>query len=624
MSEKKHLVYIPSILKSVQEHMTPADFVSTESVRKYVQARMLRVTSNIRIEVVYDDANYTDGRKIHLNPYFAAEHTRSNFDALLMLLGNAFHETLHVIHTDLEVCHKYHIGYINGKKVLYSSGEYYLYRKLLSDVMEDCAVEFWGKREYPGTLKKSLEFADIISYNAGAGLQDMAEEGARPIEILFRAFVIFGVMDIVPEFPPEYASMKTLFEECRPPLTAARIAQKTADRCRIANDVFEIIRPVIDKCMEDGEKCPVFQPIQPSTHNHFNREMQNFASFRRARLDQYDLKLDMEKLAEAAAKDEYDRKIDRRYSDQLVMSISNLQDDGLGPFHNTIEIEYVQANLPLFATYREAYTRRVVRLTPKIKLLLKGLLSVVQREQDDTIRNLYAGNRYIQPFRADKKCCAYRKALSDEADLFLYVMVDSSGSMGVVSDYVKDALTMFYEVCKKMNVPITIVAHTANANVVTIQTLVDANMRSGENNGIEGFEPRGGTRDGVALSCAAEYLKFRKEAQKIVIAISDGEPWHTCDLDITPELLQIAKSARLRPTDAKEFFREYSNYSAADIKSVIRSREIHPIGIALAPTMELANLLNYNLRALYPESFATDIDHLAKKLAKVLEKYLYD
>ena len=134
---------------------------------------------------------------------------------------------------------------------------------------------------------------------------------------------------------------------------------------------------------------------------------------------------------------------------------------------------------------------------------------------------------------------------------------------------------MFYEVCKKMNVPITIVAHTANANVVTIQTLVDANMRSGENNGIEGFEPRGGTRDGVALSCAAEYQKFRKEAQKIVIAISDGEPWHTCDLDITPELLQIAKSARLRPTDAKEFFREYStirlqisNRSSAAEKSI--------------------------------------------------------
>ena len=80
----------------------------------------------------------------------------------------------------------------------------------------------------------------------------------------------------------------------------------------------------------------------------------------------------------------------------------------------------------------------------------------------------------------------------------------------------------------------------------------------------------------------------------------------------------------LKPTDAGQFFSEYSNYSAADVKTVIRNRGIHPIGIALAPTMELANLLNFKLKKLYPESFATDIDHLAKKLAKVLEKYLYD
>ncbi len=620
----KHLVYIPSVLKSVQEHMTPADFVSTESVRKYVQGRMLRVTSNIKIEIVYDDINYTDGKEIHLNPYSAAEYTRSNFDALLMLIGNAFHETLHVIHTDFEVCHKYHIGYINGKKVLYSSGEYFLYRKLLSDIMEDCAIEFWGKREYLGTMKKSLEFADMIHYNNRPDLKTMASEGARPIDILFSALTTYSMMDLVPEFPEGMPQIETMFNECKPFLTAARIAQKTADRCRIANEVFEIIRPIIDACIEAGEKCPMHDPIQPSTHNRFKRHLQNFDSFRKIRPDQYDLRVDIDKLTEAAAKDEYDRKIDRKYSDQLVMSIANLQDEGLGPFHNTIEIEYVQTDLRLFATYREAYMRRVIRLTPKIKMLLKGLLSVIQREQDDTIRNLYAGNRYREPFRADKKACAHRKALSDEADLFIYVLVDASGSMGVVSEYVKDALTMFYEVCKKMEVPITIVSHTANGNVVSIRTLVDANMRSGENTGIEGFEVKGGTRDGVALACAAEYLKFRKESQKILIAISDGEPWHTCDLDITPELLNMAKVSGLKPSEAKEFFREYSNYSAADVKYMIRSRGIHPIGIALAPTMELANLLNVNLRTLYPESFATDIDHLAKKLAKVLEKYLFD
>ncbi len=604
--------------------MTPAEFVSTESVRRYVQSRMLRVTSNIKVEVIYDQINYTDGKEIHLNPFRAAELTRSNFDALLMLLGNAFHETLHVIHTDFEVCHKYHIGYINGKKVLYSSGEYFLYRKLISDIMEDCAIEFWAKKEYPGTMRKSLEFADAVCFGAAENLKQLHEAGARPIEILFRAMVIYGVMDIVPEIPEELTEISSLFHSCMPLLASARVAQKTADRCKIADDVFGIVRPVIERCMQANEKCPVFQPIQPSTHNRFNLQRQDFNSFRKLRVEQYDLKLDMESLTESAAKDEYDRKIDRKYSDQLVLSISNLQDEGLGPFHNTIEIEYIQTNPALFATYREAYTRRVIRLTPKIKMLLKGLLAVVQREQDDTVRNLYAGNQYRQPFRADKKCCYYRKSLSDEADLFLYVLVDSSGSMGTVAEYVKDALTMFYEVCKKMNVPITIVSHTANGNVVTLRTLVDANMRSGDNTGIEGFEVQGGTRDGVALSCAAEYLKFRKEAQKILIAISDGEPWHTCDLDITPQLLQMARQAGLKPSDAAGFFREYSNYSAADVKSVIRSRGIHPIGIALAPTMELANLLNIKMKTLYPESFATDIDHLAKKLAKVLEKYLYD
>lgn len=624
MSRNRYLVYIPSILKSVQEHMTPAEFVSTEAVRKYIEGRMLRVTSNIKIEIIYDDINYTDGKEIHLNPYQAAEYTRSNFDALLMLLGNAFHETLHVIHTDFEACHKYHIGYINGKKILYSSGDYFLYRKLLSDVVEDCAIEFWGKREYPGTLKKSLEFADAVHYGNRADLETMHRDGARPIELLFSAMAVFGVMDIVPVFPFELPELKEMFDECRPLLTAARIAQKTADRCRVADDIFQIIRPVIEQCMEEGERCPVYQPIQPSTHNRFNRQKQDFDTFRKVRLDQYDIRLDMERLTEAAAKDEYDRKIDRKYSDQLAWSISKLQDGGLGPLHNTIEVEYIQTDLARFASYREAYNRRVVRLTPKIKLLLKGLLSVIQREQDDTVRNLYAGNKYREPFRADKKCCAYRKALSDEADLFIYVLVDSSGSMGTVSEYVKDALTMFYEVCKKMDVPITIVSHTANGNVVTIKTLVDANMRSGEYTGIEGYEVQGGTRDGVALSCAAEYLKFRKEAQKIVIAISDGEPWHTCDLEITPELLYLARMLGLKPTDAGEFFSEYSNYSAADVKTVIRNRGIHPIGIALAPTMELANLLNFKLKKLYPESFATDIDHLAKKLAKVLEKYLYD
>ncbi len=477
MRERKHLIYIPSTLKDIQEHMTPAEFVSTmQSIRKYVQDRMQRVASNIRIEVVYDTMNYTDGKEIHLNPYSAAEYTRSNFDALLMLLGNALHETLHIVHTDFEACHRYHIGYINGKKSCTAAEN--------TSFTGNFSPMSWGLRRGILGKKRISRHTEKKSRIRRCGLlpeprRSRHHGGKRrkthryPLQRSDR----IRPAGYRSRIPPEMPEIETMFQECQPYLKAARIAQKTTDRCRVADDIFQIIRPVIDACMDAGEKCPVFRPVQPSTHNRFNRQKQNFDSFRKVILDQYDIRKDMDRLTEAAAKDEYDRKIDRRYSDQLVMSIANLQDDGLGPLHNTIEIEYIQSDLAKFATYREAYTRRVMRLTPKIKLLLKGLLAVVQREQDDTVRNLYAGNQYREPFRADRKCCAYRKAISDEADLFIYVLVDASGSMGVVSEYVKDALTMFYEVCKKMDVPITIVAHTANGNVVSIRTLVDANMK---------------------------------------------------------------------------------------------------------------------------------------------------
>lgn len=628
MIKNKHLVYIPSTLKSVKEHMTPGEFLATEAVRKYIQKRMLQVTSNIPIKIIYDDLNYTDGREIHLDPYQAAQFTDSHFDALFLLLGIAFHETLHVVHTDFELCHKYNaVGSINGKKIMYSSGDYYLYRKILCDVVEDCAIKFWGKREYPGTLRKSLEYTDNFYYEKRPDLTDMAKHGARPIELLFSAFVVFGVMDIIPQFPSGFSEVENMFNECKPILTAARIAQKTPDRCKLANDIFEIIYPVITRCMDNGEKCPVFQPIQPSTHNRFDRTNSNVNTFRRTILDRYDIKPDLAPLMDAAAKNKYDRDIDDEYCSKLLKNISKFEQHGLGPMHNTIKIKYIPADVDLFASYKEAYQRRTIRLTSKVKFLLKDLLSVIQKEQDDTIGRLYAGNRYKEPHRVDKKSCSYKNALSDPADLFIYVLVDASGSMGFISEYVKDALTMFCEVCKTMDIPITIASHTANGNLITMKTLVDANMRSNENTGIEGFEVQGGTRDGVALACAVEYLKFRQETQKIIIAISDGEPWHTCDLKITPELMQMSKRAGLKSEneeDAKEFFREYSNYSATDIKFVIRSRGIYPIGIALAPTMDEANLLNSKLKKLYPESFATDIDHLAKKLSKVLEKYLYD
>ena len=40
--------------------------------------------------------------------------------------------------------------------------------------------------------------------------------------------------------------------------------------------------------------------------------------------------------------------------------------------------------------------------------------------------------------------------------------------------------------------------------------------------------------------------------------------------------------------------------------------------------MEDAQKLNENIKGLYPESFATDLNHLAKKLSDLIGKRMFD
>ena len=49
---KKFFNYRPKVLESITESMRPRNFVETDSVRKYLQARAVRVTSDSEVTVV--------------------------------------------------------------------------------------------------------------------------------------------------------------------------------------------------------------------------------------------------------------------------------------------------------------------------------------------------------------------------------------------------------------------------------------------------------------------------------------------------------------------------------------------------------------------------------------------
>lgn len=648
---KKFFNYRPKVLESITESMNPRAFIETESVRKYLQARAARVASDSEVTVVYDKENYTDGKKIHVSPVEAARYAKTHEEALMVLAGYVFHEALHIIRTDFDIYEEYRMGHFDGKILPEPLPKYSSYRINVLSIIEDGAIEEWGKKEYPAFLKQSIEFANEVSFSHRKSLTQMYEERVHAIDILFEAFTDYMIMGVDPEFPADMEGHETLYYECRPLLARAKRMDPAKERCRIAEDIFQKIKPVVVKELGKSDHFSVYMPAKPSKHEAFDPKKQLEAQEARAEEEEQAAKrpqeankkltkdelmemlvpvgageegFTIEELLGAAARDIYDKEIDEEYANQLILDINNMNRTSLGSMHNTIKVKFTSADPEEYEQYYAEHRRRVSRLRPKIKMLQKSILAVIQREHDTTTRNLYAGNQYRQPFRADKKCCAIRKDLSDEADLFIFVLVDASGSMTPEIETIKDALTMFSEVCRSLSLPITVMTHMASANKVTINTLIDGNMRKNTFAGIETFTTGGGTRDGVALMNVAEYLRTRRETQKILIAISDGQPWHTCQLDMNDELYAIAAGAGVSAADAKEFFSEYSNFSNSDIRNVIRKTGIRPVGVALAPTMEDAQKLNENISGLYPESFATDLNHLAKKLSDLIGKRMFD
>lgn len=617
---RQKLNYVPNALKSLTANMTPYDFIASDPVRKYLEKRAIRMTSNSRVNIVYDTSNFTNGEEIHVCPYDAAHKVDTPYDALLIIMAYVFHECLHIIRTDFQVYDDYVYGVLANDPP-HRGSKYASFRGMIMSIIEDGTVERWGKREYPGNLRKALNYSNEIhyGYRAARSLEDLMHEGAHPLDVLFEALLSYSVMDMDLEFPDVIPIYERKYYECRPLIDRAKRQSRTIDRAQIAEEIFLNLLPLIDEYIRKCKTDTSFLPIQPSEHNRFDRNKQRTD----LKYENDNDDVDINELMEDAARDIYDKQIDEEYSDQISLEMENLEGDGFGPLHNSIRVEFIAADPFEYGKRYDEHRQRISEQRARVKLLMTSFLAVIQRAHDNTERNLYAGNKYLQPFRADKKCCAIRKDVSDEADLFVYVLVDSSGSMNAEQEYVKDALTMISEVCDAMNIPITIVSHMANGKKVTIRTLVDANMRRNTNAGIETYEPMGGTRDGVPLICAAEYLKTRKEAQKLVIAISDGQPWHSCELKLTKELLEIAEKSGVEPGTEQEFYSDYSNYSASDIRDIQRKYGIQPVGIAIAPTMADARKLNQNIRTLYPESFATDLAHLAKKLSEIIEKRLY-
>lgn len=298
------------------------------------------------------------------------------------------------------------------------------------------------------------------------------------------------------------------------------------------------------------------------------------------------------------AKDEYDR-LEQLQQDKKIrefgknVSYSNL--------HRHICVES-KRNFKVDDGVKQHYETMYEPIKGLTRNLSKKLLEVIKFNEDAKYTGLYTGKiNKSQLYRVDKKIFYQNKSKSDEADLVIEMLVDQSGSMsGDRIRYAKLACMMMYEVCSALNIPFAVIGHTAicKSNRVVHRHYVDFDSRDrNEKYKLANMTTYDNTREGVSLKYAGEYLKTRKETDKILIAISDGDPYHSSANDIYSDSIAQKDTGRVvkeLEADGIKVFGVAIGKSKGAIKKIYTHNYIDIPNINLLP-VKLVSLIERNI-----------------------------
>jgi|GEM_PF-4922620 Mg-chelatase subunit ChlD len=164
--------------------------------------------------------------------------------------------------------------------------------------------------------------------------------------------------------------------------------------------------------------------------------------------------------------------------------------------------------------------------------LTRRIQNVLRYNQDEKRTGLTSGYlNQSELWRKDGRVFVQKKDKSDEADLAILVLVDESGSMEESNRYkhARKAAVMIANVCEALRIPLAIMGHQAIhcRNVVEHYHYVtfERPLREQVAN-LARITHRQNTREGISLKYAAEYLMQQPQRDKLLLVISDGDPFH--------------------------------------------------------------------------------------------------
>lgn len=270
--------------------------------------------------------------------------------------------------------------------------------------------------------------------------------------------------------------------------------------------------------------------------------------------------------------------------------------DEFGNIHKGVHVR----NITVSPKDNERYKTDQRRLNPYTRSFIRHFQNLLKHNEDERrTGQVIGGITQSQMWRKDGKVFQYKKDRNDEADLAITILVDESGSMGHRNraKYATDASIMVSEVCEAMNIPLSIIGHTADFEDKTIELRhylsFDQPVHSQKSSLLD-IRAREDNRDGLAIRLCGEYLLRQTQKDKLLIIISDGEPHHRCNY--------IGENA--------------SDDTRLQVRH-LESRGVNCVGVSIG---EGHNELQRFYRNFVSVS---DLPQLPKKLVKILEKYIF-
>lgn len=240
---------------------------------------------------------------------------------------------------------------------------------------------------------------------------------------------------------------------------------------------------------------------------------------------------DMNRVLYDLAEEKYEKEQEKKLVKAISGQAENM-DFGYAHADCNIVVHRLE-NVPVHC--RRMYDSLSPDILKTAKRLKEEMWEIIYPEEDGMKKSLPVGKKIDSSrlYRQDKKIFMSRRAVEEERQAAVAVLIDESISMGYADRITFGRLTalILYDVCVNLGIPVIVYGHSTSYDSFYTEETVDLYAYA-EFDSVDGkdryrimdMSPRGSNRDGAAIRFVAERLKTRPEELKMLFLVSDGQP----------------------------------------------------------------------------------------------------